>query len=147
MSDYQKKEKVTGIYLPAAEQVSFNREWGTIHRFTDEEVEKLLAGEEIKFAAKSRAGKDYTAKGKLAKQEFERDGNVFPFWGFKLSEDSVPDYWCGHQFTDEEKEILSNNGNVYLQDCTSKGGKSFACTVKWDMKDGRKKIIPDFPSK
>lgn len=143
MGDYQKKEKVTGVYLPTAEQVSFNREWGSSHRFTDEEIEQLLAGKEIRFSAKSKAGKDYTAKGKLEKQEYEGH----EFWGFKLSEDSVPDSWCGHEFTDEEKEILAGNGTVYLQDCISRGGKSFACTVKWDMQDGRKKIIPDFPSK
>ena len=46
-------------------QVKFKKTW-TSHTFTEEEAEKLLAGEEISFTAKSKSGNDYTCKGRLA---------------------------------------------------------------------------------
>lgn len=59
-------------------KVTFKRVWGE-HRFTDQECEDLLAGKEISFEAKSKGGKTYTAKGKLANQSY--NGNKFV--GFK----------------------------------------------------------------
>lgn len=77
-NSFPEKEKVTGEYTPTAEEVKFNREWGG-HRFTEEEIKKLLDGEEISFDAKSKKGNEYTAKGKLEEQTF----NGHKFWGFK----------------------------------------------------------------
>ncbi|MGN0240262.1 MAG: DNA topoisomerase, partial [Candidatus Weimeria sp.] len=42
------KEKYTGTYKPTGEEISFNVEWGG-HRFTDEEITKLLDGSIIKI--------------------------------------------------------------------------------------------------
>lgn len=53
------------------------------HRFTDDEVRMLLAGETIEFEATSKKGNTYTAKGKLEKQTF----NGRTFIGFKLDFD------------------------------------------------------------
>lgn len=50
------------------------KEWSG-HKFTDDELAKPLAGEEVSFAAKSKRGKDYTAVGKLAKQTYK--GSTF----------------------------------------------------------------------
>lgn len=64
-----KPERFTGTWN--GKEVSVKRVWGG-HRFTDEEVEKLLAGEEIKFRATSKTkNSEYDAKGKLADQEYE----------------------------------------------------------------------------
>ncbi|QEA59382.1 DNA topoisomerase III [Leuconostoc koreense] len=71
-------EKITGIWQ--GKEITFAREWSG-HTFTDEELQKLLAGSEISFPAKSKSGKAYTAVGKMAKQTFK--GN--PFYGFKLN--------------------------------------------------------------
>ena len=62
------------------EEITFAKEWSG-HKFTDDELAKLLAGEEVSFAAKSKRGKDYTAVGKLAKQTYK--GSTF--YGFKLN--------------------------------------------------------------
>lgn len=77
MADFVQKEKVTGTMKDGTE-VRFNREWAG-HRFDDEEVKKLLAGETIHIKAKSKKGKDFECDGDLEQQEF--DGHKF--WGFK----------------------------------------------------------------
>ena len=44
----------------------------------------------------------------------------------------IPDKWCGHQFTDSEKEELQHGKVVLLTDCVSqKSGKPFFCNIKW----------------
>lgn len=70
-------ERFTGMW--DGKEVKVKRVWGE-RRFTDEEVAHLLAGDTIKFQAKSqRTGNYYTAEGKLAEQEYS--GNKFI--GFK----------------------------------------------------------------
>ena len=70
-------DRVSGLYK-GKKQISFKRIWSG-HEFTDEEVKKLLAGEEISFSATSKAGKEYTATGSLKQQTY----NGTKFWGFK----------------------------------------------------------------
>jgi DNA topoisomerase-3 len=76
-TDYIPKEKFEGKF--GKKQISFNRTWSG-HTFTDEECEKLLAGEEITVTAvSSKSGKEFTCYGKLEQQTF--NGNKF--YGFK----------------------------------------------------------------
>ena len=57
----------------------------------------------------------------------------------------IPDTWCKHVFTEEEKEILYLGGSVYLNDCITLRRKvNFKCTVSWIEIDGRMKIWPKF---
>lgn len=78
---YPEKEKASGMWK--GKPVKFNREWGG-HRFTDDEVDDLLAGKEISFTAVStKTGKPYTAKGKLANQTYKGVSYV----GFKADFD------------------------------------------------------------
>lgn len=77
-NSFPEKVKSDGTFKPTGETVKFNQEWGG-HKFTDKEVKDLLEGKDIKFKAKSKAGKSYEAKGKLEKQEYKGK----PFWGFK----------------------------------------------------------------
>lgn len=139
-TSFTPKEKVTGVYQPTAEQISFNKEWSS-HKFTDDEISKLLAGETISFQATAKNGNAYVARGSLQKQEF----NGHEFWGFALAQNSVPQSWAGHTFTQEEIDTLQNGGSVYVTDCVSKkSGKAFACTLSWGEEDGKKKLIPNF---
>lgn len=70
-------ERFSGIWND--KEVNPKRVWGE-HRFTDDEVKALLAGQTIKFQAVSqKTGNYYSAKGKLAEQEYS--GNKFI--GFK----------------------------------------------------------------
>ena len=66
------------------ENVKFKDEWNG-HKFTEEELEKLLAGETIdifdkKF--KNKKGQEYGVRGKFAWQEYKGHR----FYGFKLQE-------------------------------------------------------------
>lgn len=70
-------ERFTGMWN--GKEVKVKRVWSE-HRFTDDEVAHLLAGDTIKFQAKSqKTGNYYSAEGKLAEQEY--NGNKFV--GFK----------------------------------------------------------------
>lgn len=65
----QQKEKFQGVWTETGGNISFNRTWGG-YRFSDEECQALLDGEEIElngWTDKSGAG----ARGKLAAQEFK----------------------------------------------------------------------------
>lgn len=63
-------------------EVEFKKEWGG-HKFTDEEIEALSAGETITIKGlKNKRGKTYSAKGKIMEQSFKGR----KFWGFKMIE-------------------------------------------------------------
>lgn len=57
---------------------SFNRKWSS-HRFTDDEIDRLINGEEISFMYTAKTGKEYEAVGKLESGEY----NGKPTYGFK----------------------------------------------------------------
>lgn len=136
--EYIQKEKTEeDVYAPTGEKISFNRSWGG-HRFTDEEVALLFAGERISFKAiSSTSGKTYTAMGMLGKRKYKGKGKEF--WGFQLDEREFPDSYLGHTFTEEERDILLNgkrgHDKIRVEDFISKKGKRFAATVSF--KNGR----------
>lgn len=69
--------KVNGVWN--GKQVKIKKEWGG-HTFTEEELQKLFAGETISFETISRnTNMKYTATGKLTEQTYE--GRTFV--GFK----------------------------------------------------------------
>ncbi|GAK30271.1 DNA topoisomerase [Weissella oryzae SG25] len=70
-------EKITAEWQ--GQTISFAKEWSG-HTFTTAEIEQLIAGQEITFPAKTKRGKDYMARGQLAKQTYK--GSTF--YGFKL---------------------------------------------------------------
>lgn len=130
--------------------VRFKRTWGANdhwngHTFTDAEIKRLLAGEQIEFEAVSRKGSTYTARGELDEGTF----NGRSYVGFTLKFDSpqgqdpayaygtwngedirfkktwgANDKWPGHTFTEDEIEILLNGGEVEFE-ATSKGGRPY----------------------
>lgn len=138
---YEVKEKATGMFNGKA--IKFNRQWSN-HRFTDEEVEKLLNGEEIEIydLISKDKGTTYGVRGKLAEQEY----NGHKFYGFKrlgfANKPGVPDQFAGYKFSDDEKFELENGGIVECVGCVSKGGNNFDTQVRYD-KD-KNKIIPEF---
>lgn len=128
------KEKYEGHAAHLGKDVKFSREWGGV-RFTDQQCEDLLAGKEITFDAKSKAGNDYVAKGKLAKQTFTAsDGRKVDFVGFKPDFSGVPASFCGHTFTQEEKDKLEAGEKVFVTGMTSKKGNNFDATISYDKK-------------
>lgn len=61
---YPKRPTVKGIYQPKNVEVEFGATFGG-HKFTQDEINFLLAGNTVSYPAKSKAGKKYTAKVKL----------------------------------------------------------------------------------
>lgn len=142
------REKVTGTWQDR--EVTFSREWGG-HRFTDVQVRRLLAGEEIEFQARSQDGKVYDVYGSLGDQEHKGRAYVgFVKQGFGRrgadGEAMPPRQWCSHTFTDAEVQRLAAGGTVEAADFVSKKGKRFRCRVSFkETAPGEgKKIVPEF---
>ncbi len=134
-----KRDEVTKVYLPTAQAVTINRNWST-HSFSDAELNKLYKGETIEFSYVNKHGIKSIARGRLEESEYH--GNKF--WGFTFVNDIVPQVWCGHKFTTEEIETLSNGGKVYAYDAVNERGIPIPCELRWGEENGRKKLIPDF---
>ena len=115
------------------------------YRLNDDEVSTLLAGGTVTCSFTSKAGKPYTMEGKLADMDYNGHQYVGVDWQFEGSRD-VPNSWCTHKFTDEEKELLRAGERVALTDCVSKRtGKTFSCEVSYGETDrGNKGIVPHF---
>lgn len=139
------KEKVTGKWK--RKEVTISREWSG-HRFTDEELEKLFKGEEIEIhgLVSKSTGKTYGVRGKLTNQEFNGRKFVgFERTGFANANTGVPDVWCQHKFTDDEKILLEQGKSVEIDGCVSKKGSVFSCKVHYGKNDrGQMGIIPEF---
>ncbi|MDP9903211.1 DNA topoisomerase [Arthrobacter bambusae] len=145
------KEKAEGIWAVTREQVRFNREWSG-YRFTDAEVAKLLAGEQINVTATStKTGNPFTVHGKLGPGEF----NGKPTFGFQLvgfgaldasGQELPPESWCSHKFTAAEMKKLAAGEKIFADNFVSKKGNTFAATVRFGTEDGKagKRIIPEF---
>lgn len=136
------KEKISGIYTPTGQTVEFAKEFSG-HEHTPQEIQALLAGQTISFDAVSKAGKNYTATGKLAEQTYKGK----KFWGFALEERPAdPDKvegtykpkkkkirfkrtFGGHTFTDQEVADLLEGKEISFQ-AVSKAGKNYTATGK-----------------
>lgn len=132
------KPKHTGIWSELNREVTFTREWGG-HVFTDIECKRLLLGETIIISAISSKGKLFKVKGKLSIQEYKGRKFVgFENLGFV---ETFPEVWCGHRFTDDEKNMLESGMPVHIEGCISKKTKKiFSTTVIYIEVDGRKCI-------
>lgn len=129
--------------------VKFKKEWSG-HKFTDDECARLCNGEEIEIEAVSaKTGKSFKCKGKLEEQEY----NGRTFVGFKSTgfvnsagqAGGVPDEWCKHKFTDDEKSLLESGMSVQCDDFVSKAGKTFSAKIHYGKNDkGFMSIIPEF---
>lgn len=136
---FEKKEKFTGDWK--GRKVSVTRiQRG--YRLTDKEVETLLDGGEVRCTFTSKAGKPYTMVGGLA--DLEYNGNKYVGIDFKFPEE-VPDVWCKHEFTADEKAELEAGLGVYVEGFVSAKGNTFNATVKYTEDDkGKKRIVPEF---
>lgn len=143
--NFVQKEKFEGPFSPEGGViVSFNRLWGANdhwegHRFTDEECEKLLAGENLCFSAVSKKGIEYEARGRLMAGSY----SGHDFYGFTLCNDILPSSYCGHTFTEDEMAMLEAGQGVFAEDFMSKKKNvPFSATVYWqDKTDGRGKEL------
>ena len=133
-------------------KVRFKKTWGG-HTFTDDEIAKLLNGEEIVlFGMQGKSG-TYNVKGHLEQQKFKGISFVgFAVIGYVNDDGSdkvsasvnMDDYcvgtwkkkkikfkktWGGHTFTEEECKQLLAGKEISFQ-ATSKGGKPYTAKGK-----------------
>lgn len=139
-----KKEKCTGVWN--GHDVTFSRQWGG-HRFTDDECESLLRGEEIEIQGlTSASGNTYGVKGKLAMQTYNGNNYVgFEKTGYlgdnkkfsdaercrgtwKGEEISFKKVWGGHTFTDAECEALLRGEEITIDCKSAKTGSDYQAT-------------------
>ena len=149
MSDSEVKEVARYEGTWNGKSVKFKKVWSG-HEFTDDECARLCRGEEIEIeAGSSKNGKPFKCKGRLEEQEFK--GKTFI--GFKNTgfvnasgkSDGVPDEWCGHKFTDDEKAILETGMSVSCDDFVSSKGNKLSAKVHYGKNDwGYMGIIPEF---
>ena len=111
MQPFKPKEKAEGIF--AGIKIKFNRVWGG-HRFTDEEVQKLLAGETIHIKGKKKNGDEFEYDGKITEQNYKGKS----FWGFKNAKGDKSTEQTNDSF-DEAKKTLENGGSIELDDAES----------------------------
>lgn len=133
------KEKMTGTTVEGKE-VEFSREFDG-YRFSDEEVEKLLAGETIVIWPTSKKGNKYGAKGKFG----EGTMNGTKYYGFQLlgfvddvDDNGVPKKMAGATFTDDERKRLAAGERIERDGFWSpKKKKSFSAGVVFDAASGK----------
>ncbi|MER6519985.1 DNA topoisomerase [Streptomyces sp. NPDC001553] len=138
--DAARAEGVWHVAPGGPRKVAFKATWSD-HKFSDDEVAKLLAGETISFEVKSNADKPFTAIGALGVGDFK--GRKFV--GFQLEVPDRPTTWSGRSFTPAEVTVLLAGQSLEIDDFISaRTGETFGCKVSWDAK--AKKITPDFGS-
>lgn len=144
------KERAQGTWSKTGKSVVFAREWGG-HRFSDDEVVKLLSGETIQFSATSSTGSSYEVFGVLGEGTFKGRKFVgFQKQGFGRRDANgnalPPASWCQYTFTQDEIDRLMAGEGVESSDFVSQKGNRFQCKVffKEEKKGGGKKIVPDF---
>ncbi len=120
------------------EEVHPKRIWSG-HRFTDDECEALLNGEEIQIDAVSSAGKPYKCAGKLEKQTY----NGVEFVGFSRTRfiNDGPSSWCQYTFTDAEKADLKAGKTILGNKFIGKSGKAFKAKVKWNASAEKIEVV------
>lgn len=145
--DKSDKKRVTGTWN--GKEVTISASWGG-HEFTDDEIQQLFDGYEIEIngLVSKNSGKTYGITGKLAELKTDNGHKYVGFerTGFVNSRpEGVPDEWCQHKFTDDEKTLLEQGKSIEIDGCVSKKGNVFSCKVHYGENDkGYKAIIPEF---
>lgn len=136
MADFAPKEKFAGVW--SGMPVSFNRVFRG-RRVEDDECEALCRGETVTLGGIRGKNGEYAADVRLNNLEYNGHKYVgIEFVGFaSRGGRGVPDAWCGHRFSDAERQTLQAGGAVKVTDAVSKRtGKKFACRLTWDANKG-----------
>ena len=133
--EYVTKKKVAEgeIFEPTGEvlEKGFNAEWGG-HAFREDEVERLLKGEEIVVITSS----EKPVPGVLGQSVYKGH----KFWGFHPG---IPNTLAGHVFNAEEKDRMYAGESIFAEDFwSSTKAKYYSAWVSWDWSD--LEVIMDF---
>ena len=131
---YKQVDRVTGIFAPTGEEISFKSE-SHGHKFTQEEIDTLLSGGELELTLPKKDGSG-TYEGILYLGEGE--GKWAGKFGVQLKFPiKVPNSWCKRTFTQQEKDLLEQGEEIYLEGYTSNAGKPFNAFTKFNKATGK----------
>ena len=131
---FQQVDKVTGIFAPTGQEVSFKSE-SHGHKFTPEEIDTLLSGGELELTLPKKDGSG-TYEGILYLGE--GDGKWAGKFGVQLKFPiKVPNSWCKRTFTQQEKDLLESGEEIFIEGYTSNAGKSFNAFTRFNKTTGR----------
>lgn len=142
MADFTPKEKFSGVWNGSP--VAFTRTFRGL-RVEDADCEALCRGETVTLNGIQGKSGTYGAEVRLSNLEY----NGHKYVGIEFVKfvgggggKGVPDAWCGHTFTDVEKQTLTGGGAVTIHDAVSKKtGNKFSCKLTYE--DG-KGLTPSF---
>lgn len=151
-SDYNKVMKMIQGYTPA--ETGYKKEMARVNVHNAYSVKEKLKAEGYSFdqvtkdwykeVEKGYTGKELRILNNIIEQCSEVSFDVTGALDFSFKRPGaglIPDSWCGHIFTDEEKEALEREYIIDIKDAWSrKKGKTFSCRLLW--KDG--KLVPLF---
>lgn len=143
--DKNKEAEYAHMQLHNGDSVKFKRVWGG-HRFTDIELEKLIAGQEIAIDTDNTSG----VIGSLDFLEY----NGYEYYGFAnwsydsytLENAPFPKTWNGYTFTKEEEAILRKGSKLLIMVKSNKTGNDYAINISLKMIDDQDRwgIVPHF---
>lgn len=119
------KEKYEGIWKGKA--AKFVRQFAD-YRFTDDECERLLAGEKLMVTAtSSNTGNTFTCGVYLKEKTYKGH----KYLGVEPDFNVIPDSLMRHDFTPDEKKALENGEEVFIRGMVSTKGNVFDAYVKY----------------
>lgn len=131
---YKQVDKATGIFAPTGQEVSFKSE-SHGHKFTQEEINTLLSGGELTLDLPKK-DKSGTYEGILYLGEGNYNGKTY--FGVQMKFPiKVPNSLCERTFTQQEKDLLEQGEEIYLEGYKSKSGKEFNAFTKFNKTTGR----------
>ena len=131
---YKQVDRVTGIFAPTGQEVSFKSE-SHGHKFTQEEIDTLLSGGELELTLPKKDGSG-TYEGILYLGESPYEGKIR--FGVQLKFPiKVPNSWCKRPFTQQEKDMLESGEEIYIEGYTSNAGKLFNAFTKFNKATGK----------
>ena len=131
---FQQVDKVTGIFAPTGQEVSFKSE-SHGHKFTQEEIDTLLSGGELTLDLPKK-DKSGTYEGILYLGEGSYNGKTY--FGVQMKFPiKVPNSWCKRTFTQEEKDMLEAGEEIYIEGYTGNSGKEFNAFTKFNKATGK----------
>ena len=134
---YNSQEKVTGEWVDPksgkARPVSIKKKFRG-HVWTQDELNDLFAGKKLTLDLKSSSGSTYTLTDVcIDHRSFTNpEGKeIKGVWVDGVFRKTVPNEFCQHVFTDEEKQALQNGETVHVDGMISSKGNEFSADLKW----------------
>ena len=125
--------------------VKIKDEWRG-HTWTKEEANDLFAGKKVTVKLTSKSGNPYEMLAYLAHQSFTNSEGktikgVWVTGDFAPRKASVPNEFCGHTFTSDEKQKLENGETIHVSGLISKKGSKFEANISWGDKEWQGRTV------